>query len=115
MENESVLDLGALQARLRRLAADHDWERFHTPKNLAMALAAEAGELLEIYQWMAPEESSALDDVDTGRVADEVADIAIYLTRLADVAGVDVSAAIERKLARDLGRGASERGWSDKR
>ena len=95
-------DLDDLAARLRDFAAARDWEQFHTPKNLAMALAGEAGELLEVFQWLTPEQSAAvLDGERAGDVADELADVLIYLVRLADVLGVDLVAAAAAKVDRN--------------
>ena len=81
--------LGDLAAALRDFARARDWERFHTPKNLAMALAGEAGELVACFQWLTPEESARVMD-DPGIAADvesEPADVLQYLIRLADVLG----------------------------
>ena len=93
------LDIPALQVRLREFANARDWEQFHYPKNLAMALAAEAGELLEIFQWLSEVQSSHLDDEDLDRAVKEMADIQIYLLRLADVMNVSLPAATEDKIA----------------
>jgi NTP pyrophosphatase (non-canonical NTP hydrolase) len=93
------VDFNILADRLRRFAEERDWVPFHTPKNLAMALAAEAGELLELFQWLTPEESAALDTLGTGAVADELADVLLYAVRLADIIEVDLNEAVERKLA----------------
>jgi dCTP diphosphatase len=93
------LDISALQLRLREFANARDWEQFHSPKNLAMALAGEAGELLEIFQWLSEVQSSDLDDEDRDRVSEEMADIQIYLLRLADVLALSLPAAIEGKIA----------------
>lgn len=78
-------------------AAEREWERFHTPKNLVMALVGEAGELSELFQWLTPEESAAArtDPTLRGRVEDEVADVFIYLLRLADVLDIDLVGAVE--------------------
>ncbi len=99
-------DIEELTAAIREFARERDWERFHTPKNLAMALSVEVAELLELFQWLTPEESAALVDTPEGRAAieDEIADIAIYLLRLADVLKCDVSAAVIAKLARNRDR-----------
>ena len=90
-----------LTARTRAFAEDRDWQRFHTPKNLAMALAGEVGELLAELQWLTPEESAAvMADAEHGaRVRAEMGDVMIYLTRLADVLGVDLVDAALDKLA----------------
>jgi NTP pyrophosphatase (non-canonical NTP hydrolase) len=89
-----------LTGRLREFVAARDWERFHTPKNLAMALAGEAGELLAELQWLTPEESAQVmeDETAGARVRSEVADVAIYLFRLADALGIDVISAAHAKL-----------------
>ena len=88
--------LSDLQARLRAFAAERQWQPFHTPKNLAMALMVEAAELTEIFQWMTPEQSLAVrdDPALTEPIADEVADVLLYLLQLADHAGVDLAQAV---------------------
>ncbi len=97
------LDVDALQARLRAFAAERQWQPFHTPKNLAMALMVEAAELTEIFQWMTPEQSLAVrdDPALTEPIADEVADVLLYLLQLADHAGVDLAQAVENKLRKN--------------
>ncbi|GAA0214201.1 nucleotide pyrophosphohydrolase [Actinomadura nitritigenes] len=88
-----------LAARLRAFAAEREWGRFHTPKNLAMALAGEAGELLAELQWLTPEESSrVMDDQNAGaRVRSELADVFLYTIQMADALGVDlVKAALDK-------------------
>lgn len=91
---------GATQA-LRQFADERDWQQFHSPKNLVMALSGEVGELTEIFQWMTEADSHAAASAPkTARaVRDELADVALYLIRLADVLGVDLNAAITDKLA----------------
>ena len=95
------MDLADLRQRLRTFAAERDWEQFHSPKNLSMALAAEAGELLELFQWLTEEESRALvtSGDDLARVREELADILIYLVRLADQLGIDLEQAALDKIA----------------
>lgn len=90
-----------LTRQVRAFADDRDWQPFHTPKNLAMALAGEVGELLAELQWLTPEESAAvMSDTEHGaRVKAELGDVMIYLTRLADVLGVDLVDAALEKLA----------------
>jgi len=85
---------------LRDFAEERDWEKFHTPKNLAMALAGEAGELVAEFQWLTPTESerSGLSPEQLAAVAMEIADVQIYLLRLADVLGLDVPAVVREKL-----------------
>jgi NTP pyrophosphatase (non-canonical NTP hydrolase) len=96
-----VHDLEELKARLRRFAAERDWEQFHTPKNLAAALIVEAAELLEHFQWLTAEESSRLPPEVLRKVEEEVADVLLYLTRLADILDIDLLAAAERKIERN--------------
>jgi dCTP diphosphatase len=97
---EATRDLAELARRIREFAHARDWEQYHTPKNLAMALSVEAAELLEPFQWLTADESQGLRD-DPDRLAElesELADVAIYLVRLADVMGVDLGEAIHRKM-----------------
>ena len=97
------MDLAALQATLRQFAAERDWRPFHTPKNLAMALMVEAAELAEIFQWMTPEQSqlACADLVTREQVADEAADVLLYLVQIADCAGIDLKRAVGRKLVKN--------------
>jgi NTP pyrophosphatase (non-canonical NTP hydrolase) len=93
--------LDGLVAALRRFAEERDWQQFHTPKNLAMALAGEVGELLAEFQWLTPEESARVmaDPTAGGRVRAEIGDVMIYLVRLADALGLDLVQAATDKLA----------------
>lgn len=95
------MDIDELQAALREFAAERDWDQFHSPKNLAMALGVEVSELAEHFQWLSEDESRALPDAVRERVAEEVADVQIYLVRLADKLGVDIGAAVQAKLVRN--------------
>lgn len=97
------MDLKALQTTLREFAAEREWQPFHTPKNLAMALMVEAAELSEIFQWMTPEQSQAVrgDVVLQEQVADEVADVLLYLVQIADHTGIDLKRAVGRKLVKN--------------
>lgn len=92
--------LEELAVRLREFAAARDWEQFHTPKNLAMALAGETGELLAELQWLTPEESTRVmrDPEAAARLRSELADVVIYLVWLADVLCVDLFEAAHAKL-----------------
>ena len=95
-----TLDLAAVGKFQREFAAERDWEQFHTPKNLAMALAGEAGELLEIFQWLTPDQAAHVADTARGKeaVAHELADVLAYTIRLADMLGIDLSRALWDKL-----------------
>lgn len=94
------MDIPHLQARLRAFSATRDWEPYQTPKNLAMAMVVEAAELVEIFQWLTPEQSARIadDPAVLQHVGEEVADVLVYLLQIADRCGVDVDAAVERKL-----------------
>lgn len=94
-----TLDLDALQQALRSFAADRDWEQFHSPKNLAMALSVEASELVEVFQWLSEAQSSYLDEASRSAAAQEIADIQIYLARIADKLGIDIPTAVNEKMA----------------
>ena len=97
----SITDLTTLRDALRAFCAARDWHRFHTPKNLVMALSVEAAELVEHFQWATPEESLALAPEKRAEVADEIADVLIYLTELADVLGIDPIAAARDKIVKN--------------
>ncbi len=90
--------LADLQRRLRAFAAERDWEQFHAPKNLVMALSVEAAELVEHFQWLTPEQSETLPPDTRHAVSHEMADVFIYLLRLAERLDVDLLAAVEEKM-----------------
>jgi len=90
--------LEQLRARLAAFAAERDWDQFHSPKNLAMALIAETAELVEHFQWLTEQESRALPADKLGQVEQELADILIYLVRAADKLGVDLIEAANAKI-----------------
>ncbi len=95
-----TLDILTIKKLLREFSHERDWDKFHNPKNLAMALAGEAGELLEIFQWLTPEEAVAVKS-DSGLkkdVAFELADILLYTIRLADRLEIDLPEALSSKM-----------------
>ena len=100
------LDVAKLTRRLAEFAAARNWQQYHTPKNLASALSVEASELVEVFQWLTPEESTrVMDDPDSAhRVRDEVADVLAYLLQLCEVLGIDPLAALDAKIDRNEGR-----------
>jgi dCTP diphosphatase len=115
---DKLIDAEKLQAALAAFAHARDWEQFHSPKNLAMAISGEVGELVEIFQWLTEEQSRlCTDNNETAHaVADELADVLMYTVRLADVLGIDLNEAISRKLAKnnekypvDKARGSSKK------
>jgi NTP pyrophosphatase (non-canonical NTP hydrolase) len=88
----------SLRRELRQFAEARDWQQFHTPKNLAMALSVEAAELVECFQWLTPEQSANLNAVDRRAVEEETADVLLYLLRLTDVLDIDLLQAAQRKM-----------------
>src|SRR5215470_1383971 len=97
------MPIADLQRQLRDFAAERDWEPFHSPKNLVMALTGEVGELTEIFQWLTPDESAGLmvNAAKAVRVREEMADVFAYLLRLSDVLGVDSEAALADKIVKN--------------
>ena len=87
-----------LRERLARFAHERDWDQFHSPKNLSMALIAEAAELVEHFQWLSEADSSQLPADKLEEVAMELADIQIFLIRIADKLGVDIAATAWKKI-----------------
>lgn len=102
--NPPVDGLITLRDQLRRFAADRDWDQFHSPKNLASALAVEAAELLEPFQWLTEEQSRQLTAEQAEAVREEMADVLLYLIRLADKLGIDIAAAASDKIIRNAAR-----------
>lgn len=108
-------DLQSLQRELAAFAAARDWDQFHSPKNLAMALIAECAELVEHLQWLTEEQSAALSEEKLGDVRLELADILIYLLRIADKLDIDLMAAARDKIAINEERYPAERVRGDAR
>jgi len=109
-------ELDKIKLQLRHFAAERDWDQFHSPKNLAMALIVEAAELVEHFQWLTEEQSQTLTPDKLAEVEQEIADIQIYLIRLADKLGVDMEQAVnnkielnEKKYPADKVRGSAEK------
>ncbi|UGQ09731.1 nucleotide pyrophosphohydrolase [Yinghuangia sp. ASG 101] len=95
--------LAELTRAVRDFSAARDWEPFHTPKNIVMALSVEASELVEIFQWLTPEQASAVmaDDGIAEHVREEVADVLAYLLGLCDVLGIDPAQALRDKMVKN--------------
>lgn len=98
------MTLNELTVRIAAFSEERDWEQFHSPKNLAMALSVEASEIVELFQWRTEEESRALEDEVRAEVADEIADVLIYLVRLADRLGIDPLTAAENKMVKNAAK-----------
>ena len=113
------MTLDDLTAELRRFTAERDWERFHTPKNLGISLAIEVGELLEHVQWGNDDDIAARIKSPDGKaaIAEEMADVLIYLLRLADVVEINLLDAAAAKIAANVDRYPADevRGSSAKR
>lgn len=103
MTEQPLIETAALEAALQQFADARDWQRFHTPRNLMLALTGEVGELAEIFQWLTDEEVSRLADDPTRftHLQEEVADVLLYLVRLASVMKLDINAAVRDKLAKN--------------
>ncbi len=95
------MDINNIQNQLQNFASERDWEQFHTPKNIAMALSVECSELVEIFQWLNPEESKLPDKMQLELINSEVADIAMYLLRFCDLLGLNLENAIQEKLVKN--------------
>jgi NTP pyrophosphatase (non-canonical NTP hydrolase) len=98
LDSDEEQTLETLRHRLRKFASDRDWDQYHSPKNLSMALIAEAAELVEHFQWLTEAQSSNLPANKLAEVEQEVADILIYLVRLADKLDIDLVDAAVRKI-----------------
>jgi dCTP diphosphatase len=98
--SSELINVSKLDAALQQFADERDWNQFHSPKNLAMALTGEVGELVEIFQWLTEDQSQQVaSNTDTARaVRDEIADVLLYLVRLSSVLGVDLNEAVTHKL-----------------
>jgi dCTP diphosphatase len=98
---DSLTRLAELKSRVLDFARERDWEQFHSPKNLSMALAAEAAELMEHFLWATPAQSRriAREKVKGAEIAEELADVVIYALEFANITGLDLAGAIEKKMA----------------
>jgi NTP pyrophosphatase (non-canonical NTP hydrolase) len=103
MDSHPLIDVSALETALQQFADERDWQKYHSPKNLAMALTGEVGELAEIFQWLTEEQSKSVarDSKTAQAVRDELADVMLYLVRLSSVLGVDLNEAVTQKLAKN--------------
>jgi dCTP diphosphatase len=93
-----MIDVRELQQQLREFAALRDWEKYHSPKNLVMAMSVEMAELMEHFEWLTEEQSLNLGDKSREQVALEMADVMIYLVRMADRCGIDLDKSVKQKL-----------------
>lgn len=93
--------LDVLRDELRKFVAARDWQQYHAPKNLVMALSVETAELVEIFQWLTPEQSHNLNPEQMAAAQDEIADVLVYLIETADALGIDPLAAVRQKLVKN--------------
>ncbi len=109
-------DLEEIKLKVRHFADQRDWNQFHSPKNLVMALGVEAAELSEIFQWLTEEQSGQLSEEMRARVADEIADVQVYLVRLADRLEIDIASSVTAKMKKNEAKYPAEqvRGSSKK-
>ncbi len=118
MLSDQATTLSTLKDRILAFARERDWEQFHAPKNLSMALAAEAAELMEHFLWSEPSDSRGIvrDPVRRRQIEEELADVVIYALEFANITGIDVAAAIEAKMASNAAKYPVEKskGRSDK-
>lgn len=103
MQTKRLIDISALEVELQKFADDRDWQKYHSPKNLAMALTGEVGELVELFQWVTEGDSKnvAKNPMTATAVREELADVFLYLVRLSSILGVDMNEAISNKLAKN--------------
>nr|WP_254595851.1 nucleotide pyrophosphohydrolase [Achromobacter anxifer] len=108
---EPLIDIARLSAAQDKFAKDRDWEQFHSPKNLVMALTGEVGELSEIFQWMTEADSKAAgtNPATAEAVKDELADVLLYLVRLSSALGVDLNEAVTQKLLKNAQKYPAEK------
>ena len=109
------MDINKLQAEIAKFAQERDWEKYHTIKNLILALVGEAGELASVVQWLEGIDKSFLDsNLDIRQdLADELADVFIYLLRIADVSGIDIMSAAQEKMKENSNRYTVEKSFGN--
>jgi len=94
-------EIELIRQRLQEFTSERDWDQFHSPKSLAMALSVEASEIVECFQWLTEDQSSDLPKDACEAVADEIADVQIYLIRLADKLNIDIFGAVNKKIEKN--------------
>ena len=108
------MDLKKIKQKINKFVKDRDWDQFHSPKNLAMALSVEASELVEIFQWL---KDSDIKKVDKEKVSEEIADIFFYLLRIAEKMNIDIEKSFHKKMIKNIKKYPVKlsKGKSDKR
>lgn len=98
---KEILDIGMMKEAHRRFSEEREWQQFHSPKNLSMALSVEVAELMEHFQWLTEVESHHLSEPKKAEVAEEISDVLIYLLRLSDLLKIDLAASFELKMKKN--------------
>ena len=98
MASKEILNVGLIQKMFSEFAKEREWEQFHSPKNISMALSVEASELMEIFQWMKEEDSRNPDEKDIQKIKEEVADVLVYTLRMADLLNINLEKEIDSKM-----------------
>jgi dCTP diphosphatase len=106
----TMIDIQRIQELHKKFVQERNWDRFQTPKNLSMALSVEASELAEIFMWLTEKQSGSLNDQQLKAASEEMADVFIYLLRIADVLGVDLIQAAELKMKKNHEKYPIEKG-----
>jgi len=96
-----MASLEKMRQIMREFSDSRDWDKFHSPKNLSMALSVEVSELIECFQWMTEEQSNSLSSEQLENISDEIADIQLYLVRFADKVGIDIGSAVDKKIEKN--------------
>lgn len=96
-----MADLEEMRQIMHDFSVSRGWDKFHSPKNLSMALSVEVSELIECFQWMTEEQSNSLSPEQLENISDEIADVQLYLVRLADKVGIDISIAVDKKIEKN--------------
>jgi len=107
--NDNSTTLQTLKSAVRTFVKDREWEKYHTPRNLAESISIEASELLELFQWSLEEETSSLDSAKLSQLEDELADILVYCISLANVTNIDISTVVLNKMKRNEEKYPAER------
>ncbi|MBR9910047.1 MAG: nucleotide pyrophosphohydrolase [Gammaproteobacteria bacterium] len=96
-----MAELEEMRQIMREFSYSREWDKFHSPKNLSMALSVEVSKLMECFQWMTEEQSNSLSPEQIENISDEIADIQLYLVSLADKVGIDIGSAVDNKIKKN--------------
>lgn len=102
--NDSTTPVSTLRAKVQDFVSERNWQTYHSPKNLAISIAVEAGELMEVFQWLTPAQANSLPETKKAKLEEELADVLIYCLSMANCLGIDVTTAVLAKLEKNAGR-----------